>query len=286
MKNSKIEWTDHTFNAWWGCQKVSPGCQNCYAEAFGNHRLGYDIWGPPETTQRRILSRDNWNRPHEWNKEAERIGRQTVFCGSMCDVFEVHPQLEPEQEVLWTTIEQTPNLDWLLLTKRPENIQKLLPARWWWMNNDYMGYGCPQNVFLGVTAENQEMFNLRWPILRDIAEGIGVKYTFISCEPLLGPIDVSEAEVHEEIPSGRVVQRGVDWIIVGGESGPNARPMWSNWATDIRDTCDSLSIPFFFKQMGGKGKDKGGNVLDGEVIQQFPWKPAEPVKVMQQLSMF
>lgn len=119
-KNSSIEWTDHTFNPWWGCAGVSPGCDNCYAEAWAK-RVGEDIWGARKP--RRFFGEKHWCEPLKWNDEAQKQGhRRRVFCASMADVFELRSDLDPWRDRLWVLIDQTPWLDWLLLTKRPQDI--------------------------------------------------------------------------------------------------------------------------------------------------------------------
>lgn len=171
-KLSKITWTHHTFNPWWGCQRVSPGCQNCYAEAFAK-RTGNKVWGP--NTPRRLLSDSHWNEPLKWNREAEAAGeRHRVFCASMADVFEDRRDLDKLRQRLWALIDATPWLDWLLLTKRPENFQKLgdlAMARCW----------------LGTTAEDQSRFDQRVEHLLSVEAAVH----FLSCEPLLGPINAA-----------------------------------------------------------------------------------------------
>ena len=129
-ENSGIEWTHHTFNPWWGCIKVSDGCKHCYAETL-SERFSKNIWGPAATTDRRTFGEKHWNDPLRWNRKAEQEGiRYRVFCGSMCDWAEDHPVAEQERLKLWPLIQQTPRLDWLLLTKRPERIGDLLPDDW------------------------------------------------------------------------------------------------------------------------------------------------------------
>lgn len=177
-KDTGIKWTDHTFNLVWGCVKVSRGCKNCYAEAFSK-RTGNDVWGADKP--RRIFEQNHWDEPRSWNYSASVKGiREKVFCGSMCDVFEDHPTVNKEREKLWQLIYMTQsNLDWQLLTKRPENIKRFLPPDW--------GKGWP-NVWLGTSVENQEAANQRVPILLDIP----ARVRFLSCEPLVGSIDLSD----------------------------------------------------------------------------------------------
>ena len=283
-KNSAIAWTDHTFNPWWGCQKVSEGCKNCYAEQLADHRRHMSVFGPVATTKRKTMSENYWDQPLKWNKAAHAglgVIRKRVFCASMADVFEDHPQVEDWRERLWAVIEMTPNLDWMLLTKRPENIEAMLPERW------IFGSGTPKNIWLGVSAENQDHLESRWPVLQGIVRTWGIRYSFLSLEPLLGPIDLEVAyEYQEHDEDGIKWCPGVDWVIVGGESGPNARPMNLGWARAIRDQCIDNEIPFFFKQIGGKDKEKGGDVLDRQVWRQFPWMVSEPQDAVTQLEMF
>lgn len=224
-KNSAIEWTHHTFNPWWGCTKVSPGCKHCYAEAF-SHRIGQDIWGPKAV--RRFFGDAHWSEPLKWNSEALDTGvRRRVFCASMADVFENRAELRPHRNRLWQLIENSPGLDWLLLTKRPERIAKSVP----WGNK------WPDNVWMGVTAENQRWALKRIPVLLELPAAV----RFLSCEPLLGPL---------ELGSWLQGVRRVDWVIAGGESGHKARPMNPEWARSVRDQCRQAKVPFHFKQWG------------------------------------
>lgn len=227
-KNSKIEWTHHTFNPWWGCVRVSPACKHCYAETFA-HRLGLEVWG--KHSARRTLSDAYWRQPLGWNREAAgaRV-RPRVFCASMADVFEERDDLDPLRERLWALIAATPNLDWLLLTKRPEHVGRMVPwARAW-----------PHNVWLGTTGENQLWASRRLPQLVEYP----ARVRFVSCEPLLGPVDLTQWFNR----SGE--QRGVDWVIAGGESGHHARPTNPTWLRALRDQCRYHGVAFHFKQWG------------------------------------
>ena len=229
-KDSRIEWTHHTFNPWWGCTKVSPGCKHCYAETWAK-RIGQDVWGPKAT--RRELSEAVWRQPLVWNKEAEGLRvRPRVFCASMADVFEDRRELDANRTRLWAIIEQTPNLDWLLLTKRPQNVRRLVPWRAEW----------PSNVWLGATAENQRWLDKRMPDLLSQS----ARVLFLSCEPLLGAIDLSGWIKGAK----RGAHRPIDWIIGGGESGHQARPMHPEWLISLRDQCVAGGIKFHFKQWG------------------------------------
>src|SRR5258708_600677 len=172
-ENSKIEWTTHTFNPWIGCQKVSPGCDHCYAEAMMDHRWGKVKWGPHG--ERKRTSEANWRKPLAWAKAARGTGkRPRVFCASLADVFDNQAPTGARAE-LFNLIRATPELDWLLLTKRPENIRKMLPDNW--------GRGWP-NVWIGTTCEDQKHFDRRYPLIREIPAAVH----FISYEPAIGPL--------------------------------------------------------------------------------------------------
>jgi len=223
-KTTEIPWCHSTFNPWHGCSKVSPGCAHCYAEALSN-RFGNDVWGP--SAKRRFMSASYWGEPIKWNAQARaRKARKRIFCASMSDVFEDRSDLSDERARLFRLIEATPNLDWLLLTKRPQNVAKLLPIE-----------ALPGNVWLGVSAENQKYWNERVPMLLSVRATVH----FVSAEPLLAPLDIL-GHSGEHLP---------DWIIVGGESGPSFRPMAVEWARSIRDQSLDQDIVFFLKQLGG-----------------------------------
>jgi protein gp37 len=229
MKNSSIEWTHHTFNPWWGCTKVSAGCDNCYADNLAN-RWGHNVWG--HDAPRRFLSSANWDQPLIWNNEATESGtRKRVFCASMADVFERRPDLIQPRQRLLTLIAATPNLDWLLLTKRPHLIKKLAP----------LDYRYPSNVWLGTTVENQDSADKRVKYLLEFKKP---SVRFLSCEPLLGPVDIRR---YLE-PGANGVR--IDWVIVGGESEHGARPMNPEWAESLRDQCLEAGVPILFKQWG------------------------------------
>ena len=229
-KNSTIEWTHHTFNTWWGCEKVSPACKNCYAATFSK-RLGFDLWS--NSSPRRFFGEKKWMEPVQWNAEALADGeRRRVFCASMADVFEERDDLNPWREKLWELIIKTPMLDWLLLTKRPENIGKMVPWATDW----------PENVWIGTTVENQKYAEERLPHLLQHKS----KVRFLSCEPMLGELDLKKWIK----PNKRKGMHGIDWIIAGGESGPGARPMNPDWARKLRDQALSHDVAFHFKQWG------------------------------------
>jgi protein gp37 len=222
MGVSSIEWTDYTFNPWIGCAKITDGCRNCYAERE-NGRFGRAVWGVGG--RRHITSDDYWKQPLRWNTEAAELGiRYRVFSASMADVFENHPDVVDARARLFALIRATPHLDWLLLTKRPENIARLLPSDW--------GKGYP-NVWLGTSVEDSRV---RGRIPHLLANPAPVH--FLSCEPLIGD------------PQLRGWLNGVDWVIAGGESGHSARPMHPWWLRDLRDSCVDAGVAFFFKQWG------------------------------------
>lgn len=248
-ENSAIEWTDHTFNPWIGCTKVSPGCDRCYAETLATNRLGV-AWGPH--ADRRRTAESTWRQPLAWNRKAQREGRPArVFCASLADVFDNNAP-SGAREALWDLIDATPYLDWLLLTKRPQNIARMLP-------HNYM----PPNIWLGTTVETQQEAERRIPHLLEVP----AKVRFLSCEPLLGPVDLERIEVPRVYGSalmgsltgirrdhhGRTLDVGhprIHWVIAGGESGPGARPSHPDWFRSLRDQCSAAGVPFFFKQWG------------------------------------
>lgn len=229
-ENSKIEWTDHTFNPWIGCQKVSPGCDHCYAESLSK-RYGWVEWGPHG--ERKRTSAANWKKPRQWAKAARGAERRPrVFCASLADVFDNQAPTEWRKD-LFDLIAATPELDWLLLTKRPENLARMFPTGLW------------MNVWLGTTCEDQERYDRRWPLL---AAQRNVPVRFISYEPAIGPLRIQSMALVLDYP----VKMFPDWIICGGESGPGARMMQPQWASDIKADCELVGVNFFMKQMTGK----------------------------------
>ena len=242
-KNSTIEWTDNTFNPWIGCSKVSEGCENCYAEAGDNFRHWTPMgWGPGKPRHR--TSAENWKEPLKWNRVAAAAGIRTrVFCASLADVFdqEVDPSWRAD---LWDLIRQCPNLDWQILTKRPEFIASCLPSKW--------GTGWP-NVWLGTSVENQRWTDIRIPHLISVPAVVH----FLSVEPLLDWITFKSLD-------------DIEWVIVGGESGPGARPMSPPWVSAIQSQCQTANVPFFFKQWGGVNKKAAGRILHGRTYDAFP----------------
>jgi protein gp37 len=304
--NSSIEWTTHTFNPWRGCTKVSEGCKHCYAETLsGRNPKSLGIWGPRGT--RVIAAESYWREPLKWNRQAANgvcvdcgtpciqradafdcecgqigaIGKTTrprVFCASLADVFE-GPDTMPAESVaivesarrrLFGLIALTPNLDWLLLTKRPENAAAYLSdaKRSGHVRMSAIGANIDNpeptprtdwplpNLWIGTSVENQAAADARIPELLKVPAVV----RFLSCEPLLGPVDLRDFLKAEWMPD-RIVRpgsvpveyvdvRGVDWVIVGGESGHGARPMHPDWARSIRDQCNAAGVPFLFKQWG------------------------------------
>lgn len=256
-ENTNIEWCDHTFNPWEGCQKVGPGCDHCYAETR-NARFGggqAPNWGPG--APRRRTSEANWRKPLQWQAKAAEFmaqhgRRQRVFCASLADVFDNQVPVEWRRD-LFALIDQTPDLDWLLLTKRIGNAHAMAMASNW-------PFPWPRNVWLGATITSQAEAD------RDIPKLLAVpaRVRFLSMEPLLGPVDLTSIRQHLEGESyieGNVLVRNstldrgadraaLDWVIVGGESGPGARPMHPDWARSLRDQCAAAGVPFLFKQWG------------------------------------
>jgi len=240
---TKISWCNHSFNPWIGCTKISPGCDNCYAETL-NHRWGDDNWGKGKP--RRMTADANWRLPLRWNREAEQNAKKAmVFCGSLCDVMDDEAP-EGARERLWELINQTPMLTWQLLTKRPHRYKRYLPE---------FRYG---NVWLGTSAENQEFYDVRWPILEKLRDRCAA--LFISYEPALGAVRMTG--VGNGFP---------DWLIFGGESGNNRRPMERIWAESISEECRIAGTKFFMKQMGARTPEEGANLIPAElIIRQFP----------------
>lgn len=232
-ENTKIEWATHTFNPWWGCVKVSEACKHCYAEAWAK-RVGQPVWGPK--SDRRFFSEQHWKSPLTWNRKAEGANvRPRVFCASMADVFEDRDELSPWRNKLWELIEETPHLDWLLLTKRPQNVKRLSG----WSKN------WPANVWLGTTVELQKRADELLPYLASVP----AKVRFISAEPLLGPLDLEP-----------YLANSIDWLITGGESGPKARPASPAWFRSLLTQCMTNDVAFHFKQWGDWAPGDGINL--------------------------
>ena len=254
MKNTNIEWCDHTFNLWLGCTKVSPACDNCYAEALMEKRMHVVKWGAGQPRQRTTES--NWKQPLKWNREAAQKGiRPRVFCASLADVFD--NEIDPQWRIdLLRLIAGTPHLDWLLLTKRIGNAHNMMvdAFRAGWPEHETMWARWPElfrNIWLGATICNQEEAD------RDIPKLLSVPAhkRFLSIEPLLGPVALSIQRISDWNELADVCGQGnaktsIDWVIAGGESGSNARPMHPDWVRSLRDQCKSAGMPFLFKQWG------------------------------------
>jgi protein gp37 len=250
---TKIKWADATFNPWIGCQEVSAACDHCYARVQNEHRKWVKGWGPHG--ERRLTAASTWRQPVTWDRKAAREGRRLrVFCASLADVFDNQVPDEPRSE-LWRLIRGTPNLDWMLLTKRPQNIAGMLPADW----ND----GWP-NVWLGTTGENQAEADRRAYHLLQVP----ARLHYLSYEPALGALDLTGWLGGWQVRPGMVNK--LNWVICGGESGPGHRAMQPDWARQVRDQCGAAGAAFFFKQWGGRTPDAGGDELDGERWQQLP----------------
>jgi len=280
MKDSKIQWTDHTFNPWRGCTKVSDGCKHCYAEQQSlRNTKTLGVWGANGT---RVVASDSmWREPLRWDKEAKAAGvRAKVFCASLADVFEgfdtmpesAHDAVMQARKRLGKLILDTPNLDWLLVTKRPENI--LSVASDMWLTVHYGG-PLPENVWVGASVESQDAANTRIPYLLHAP----ARVRFLSMEPLLEDVDLDPpkcrvcgcvgieirrmnlsafcAECCSEVcfagwlnPRATETDPGINWVIVGGESGPNARSCDIEWIKRIVGQCKESGVPVFVKQLG------------------------------------
>lgn len=269
-KDSGIEWCHHTFNPWIGCAKVSPACANCYAEVETFTRVqrekGIELWGKDAARHR--TGPTNWKQPIAWDRAAKAAAVPArVFCASLADVFEDRRDLDAWRADLWSLIERTPSLIWMLLTKRADarRIQDLAKQEW-------RIFGWPKNVWLGTTAENQEMLDERAPEILNVPAAVH----FISAEPLLGAMRVNAyqagtcmtcaggGEVGGAYHSDDGLQQcddcngtgvddanpGLDLVICGGESGRCPRPMHPDWVRSLRDECVTMQIAFHFKQWG------------------------------------
>lgn len=255
-ENSKIEWTDHTFNPWLGCTKVGAGCDHCYAEGtVSRFKMGAE-WGPGQPRKR--TSDTYWEQPRKWQRAAaafdrEHNRRQRVFCASLADVFD-NEVSDMWRGDLFALIDDTPDLDWLLVTKRVGNVEKQLQA---------IGMSqLPENVWLGITVVDQDEAN------RDIPKLLALPATcrFLSIEPMLGPVNLDRLNLGHrgwyDALNGRAHhgpavlcdEQRVDWVIAGGESGPHARPPHPDWFRALRDQCDEARVPFLFKQWGEYGQ--------------------------------
>ena len=241
-RHSDISWCDASFPPWFGCAHVSDGCENCYAEVWTN-RFGKAIWGPHGTRPRSAAS--TWREPHAWNRQAVREGRRlSVFCSENSDVFD-NRAAATDRADLWALMRDTPHLLWLVLTKRPQNMRKMLPPEW------------PlANVWLGVTAENAEETARRMPILA-ATPAVG---RFVSCEPLLGLVDLTPW------------LDSIDFVIAGCESrgARTGRPTELAWVRSLRDQCVAAGVRFHLKQLGEGGRIVKLPELDGQRWSEMP----------------
>jgi len=269
-ETSGIEWTDATFNPWIGCTKVSPACDNCYAEDYAR-RYKIVEWG---NNPRKRTSIQNWNNPRRWQRKADEFEQEHgrprfVFCASLADVFD-NQVPDDWRSDLFDLIRECDRLVWLLLTKRPQNIAKMLPADW--------GDGW-RHVWLGTTVEDQKRANMNIPPLL----AVPAARRFLSCEPIVGPIDVGTAIRCAGCPEcgskswGCGASTKLHWIITGGETGAEARPADPEWYRHLRNQSVAQGVPFFFKQWGEfeasgarVGKKKAGRIMDGQIWDERP----------------
>lgn len=253
-----IAWTDHTFNPWMGCQRVSPGCEHCYAETLTTNRMGLKVWGPPSTTKRQ-RTKAPWADLPRWDRAAAKDGvRRKVFCASLADIFEDHPDVAPWRADALALLERCTNLDVQLLTKRPENILRMVPPSW--------RTAWPKHVWIGTTVEDQRRAEQRIPHLLAVPATV----RFLSCEPLLEEVNLWSFRDHdgallfplersraEKLPPPYAGSRitdypGITWVIVGGESGPGARPFDLAWARSVVRQCREAGVAVFVKQLGAR----------------------------------
>ena len=244
-EHTEISWADATFNVWWGCSKVggSPACDNCYAETWAK-RTGFAIWG--DAAPRRYFGERHRLEPLKWNAKAIKEDRRVrVFCMSMGDWAEGRPEQAELLSILWGIVEQTPNLDWLMLTKRPQLIAKLCPLR----NHP--------RVWQGITTETQAWLDLRWSHLRKVKSEI----YWLSVEPMFESI---------KLPADFLALGSRAWVICGGESGAHARPINPSWCRSLRDQCLDSGVAFHMKQMSGRTKEELKAIPEDLMIRQYP----------------
>lgn len=234
-ETTEISWADATFNPVIGCTKISPACDHCYAARDNERRKWVSAWGAERKRTK------TWGQPHQWNRKAEKTGyRPRVFCASLADVFD--NQWEDEWRTdFWQLVRETPNLRWMLLTKRIGNAPKMLPSDWPF-----------PHVGLMSTLANQEEWDRDYHKLASIPAA----WHGVSSEPLLSLINIRNAKP--------------DWIIAGGESGPQYRFTDPNWVRSLRDQCEQNGIAFHFKQWGGNRPKANGCELDGVEHKNFP----------------
>jgi len=262
-EHSTIEWTDHTWSPWIGCTKVSPACDGCYAEHLMDTRLGRVTWGPHGERSR--TSADYWRKPLAWDKQAGKAGRMLRVFPSLCDPFD--NQADPAVRREWfDLVRATPHLLWLALTKRPQNIVAMADA----------AGGLPSNMALGTTCEDQKRADINVRALLDAARDLRPALTFVSAEPLLGPIDFTRI-VYGTVRGHTVIRDAlqasdierIDWVITGGETDQGqhrARPSHPDWYRAIRDACAAAGVPYLHKQ-------------NGEWLATGDWYAAHPVSL-------
>ncbi|KKZ89020.1 phage Gp37/Gp68 family protein [Rhizobium phaseoli] len=240
-ENSAISWTRHTWNPWMGCTKISPACDGCYAEAMMDKRYHKVQWG---NAPRVRTGAHTWNDPFRWQRQAEKDGdRPFVFCASLADIFD--NQVDPQWRAdAFDVMRKTPRLVYLLLTKRPQNIVKLAEA----------AGGLPSNAAIGTTIEDQKRARINVPALLEAKADLAPLFAFVSCEPLLGPINIPEYmpnPLWNDLPSWKSAE--IDWVITGGETDQGdhkARPTHPAWFRSLRDQCAAAGVPFHHKQNG------------------------------------
>lgn len=256
--DTAIEWAHHTYNPWIGCTKISPACDHCYAAEWDKRYNGGEHWGAG--VQRKRTSIQTRNAPYRWARKARETGeRPRVFCCSLADVFDHEVPREWRTE-LFRVILDTPELDWLLLTKRIGNAYNM-SQRALWANGFHpgMNHSLPDNVWLGITVVTQAEADRDIPKLLNVPAAV----RWLSMEPLLECVDLTliqpqageyldvldqvEAALYADEPRSLPA---IDWVVAGGESGPGARPMHPDWVRSLRDQCGAAGVPFLFKQWG------------------------------------
>lgn len=279
-----ISWCDATFNPWMGCTKVSPACDNCYAEKLVTGRMGKDLWGASKPRHR--TSESNWKKARQWNKTPNvLIGSQwpsrkpRVFAASLADIFDNEID-QAWRDDFWALVRETPNLQWLIVTKRIGNAAKMLPADW--------GDGYPNVTLLITVADQEEAARDIWKLLTTPAARRG-----LSIEPMLGQIDPTDLcngwffydaiagcrwhDAPANGPAGASESTAkIDWVICGGESGKDARPMHPEWARLLRDQCAKANVPFHFKQWGEWAPLKGLLSEAPDHVGVHVWQPGYP----------
>lgn len=259
-EDSKIEWTDHTFNPWLGCEKVSPGCDHCYAEV-GSRRLGAQHGLKLWEGDRYRTGDGYWTKPLAWNRKAAAAGvRAKVFCASHADVFEDREDHRPARARLAGVVRETPWLDWLFVTKRPQNANRLWLEAWIdsWTGAESYGTAWAPNVWLGATVEDMQRADERIPHLLKVP----ARMRFLSCEPLLSEVQLGVGGAFYDYGFGRDDrdEPRIHWVIVGGESGHGARPLNPSWVKSIVNVCAAAGVPCFVKQLGANVLDFNGRI--------------------------